>query len=263
MKLEILECLPREKLNAPPLLFVHGAYQGAWCWKEHFLPHFSSRGFASYALSLRGHGQSEGREKLHTFTLKDYAEDVLQVMCQMPGKPVLIGHSMGGAVVQKILYAHPDMAAAAVLMASNPPSGMIKDLLRMNLFHFFDGRRLSKFNQGKAGSFPFKLFFPQELPAAKKTEYGKLLQPESKKALKEFVERVVPASFNPQAPILVLCARKDKILSEKTALALAYTYKTKPVIFPDVHHEMMLDTNWQHVAAEIQTFLHDKLTCAV
>lgn len=38
----------------PPLVFVHGSYHAAWCWTEHWLPFFSSRGFDCYALSLLG-----------------------------------------------------------------------------------------------------------------------------------------------------------------------------------------------------------------
>lgn len=38
----------------PPLVFVHGSYHAAWCWAEHWLPFFSSRGFDCYALSLLG-----------------------------------------------------------------------------------------------------------------------------------------------------------------------------------------------------------------
>lgn len=40
----------------PPLLFVHGSYHSSWCWAEHFLPYFSSLGYAVYAVSLRGTG---------------------------------------------------------------------------------------------------------------------------------------------------------------------------------------------------------------
>lgn len=80
MKLEVLEYLSEINQGESPLLFLHGAYHGAWCWKENFLPYFSSKGFTYYALSLRGHGESEGREKLHSFSLKDYMEDVLETL---------------------------------------------------------------------------------------------------------------------------------------------------------------------------------------
>jgi pimeloyl-ACP methyl ester carboxylesterase len=41
-----------------PLLFVHGAWHGAWCWDEYFLDFFAGRGYRALAVSLRGHGNS-------------------------------------------------------------------------------------------------------------------------------------------------------------------------------------------------------------
>ena len=58
MTLEILSRLPKERTTHAPLLFVHGAYTGAWCWDEYFLPYFAERGFEAHAVSLRGHGAS-------------------------------------------------------------------------------------------------------------------------------------------------------------------------------------------------------------
>lgn len=41
----------------PPLVFVHGSYHGAWCWRENFMPYFSAAGYDCYAISLRGQVQ--------------------------------------------------------------------------------------------------------------------------------------------------------------------------------------------------------------
>ena len=115
-----IEVIAREcagESDAPPLLFVHGAGHGAWCWAEHFLDFFAEHGFDSYALSLRGHGRSGGRERLPWTSIADYVSDAEQVAAGLPRDPVLVGHSLGGRVVQKYLEAHE--APAAVLLA--PP----------------------------------------------------------------------------------------------------------------------------------------------
>jgi pimeloyl-ACP methyl ester carboxylesterase len=101
VELEILKYLPEKEQEGRPILFVHGAHHGAWCWKEHFLPYFSSKGFSALALSLRGHGGSKGYENLHSFSLDDYVEDVLEVMSSIEGKLILVGHSMGGGCCAK------------------------------------------------------------------------------------------------------------------------------------------------------------------
>ena len=114
-QLEILSALP--KVGSPkstPLLFVHGAYSAAWCWQEHFLGFFAAAGFPSYAVSLSGHGKSRGRKILDHLSIDDYVRDVEEAASGLRGSPVLIGHSMGGFVVQKALERR--VAPAAVLM---------------------------------------------------------------------------------------------------------------------------------------------------
>jgi len=43
----------------PPLLFVHGSFHAAWCWREHFMPHFAAAGWVTLAVSLRGQVSKE------------------------------------------------------------------------------------------------------------------------------------------------------------------------------------------------------------
>ena len=133
MKLEVLSEIPASAAHATPILFVHGMWHGAWCWAEHFLPYFAQHGYAAYALSLRGHGVSEGREKLRWTSLAKYVVDVSQAAAEIKATPVLVGHSMGGMVVQKYLESH--QAPAAVLLASAPPTGLGAATLRVARRH--------------------------------------------------------------------------------------------------------------------------------
>lgn len=56
MNPELISKTPTLPAHATPLLFIHGAFHGAWCWDEHFLDYFAQHGFSAYSLSLRGHG---------------------------------------------------------------------------------------------------------------------------------------------------------------------------------------------------------------
>jgi pimeloyl-ACP methyl ester carboxylesterase len=76
MKLEIIAKHPVKTQHLTPLLFMHGMLHGAWCWDAHFLDYFSQHGFAAHAVNLRGHGNSEGRQKLHWTRIADFVEDV-------------------------------------------------------------------------------------------------------------------------------------------------------------------------------------------
>ena len=122
-QLEVLSCEPKERRHAAPLLFVHGAFAGAWVWDEHFLPCFAAKGYSAHAVSLRGHGGSAGHERIDWYSIHDYVEDVAEVVADLAAAPVLIGHSMGGFVVQKYLERHA--VPAAVLMCSVPPQGLV------------------------------------------------------------------------------------------------------------------------------------------
>ena len=131
-----LNVVRREPHGTPhpmPLLFVHGAWHGAWCWEEHFLDFFAERGHRVAALDLRGHGSSPGRGRFRTTRMRGYVEDVAEVAGTFDTPPVVVGHSMGGMVVQQYLEEHE--APGGVLVASGPPRGVIGITLKIARRH--------------------------------------------------------------------------------------------------------------------------------
>lgn len=68
------------------IVLVHGICHGAWCW-ENFIDFFAAQGYQCYAVSLRGHSNSEGKEDLNSFALSDYVEDVKTVVDMCDTKP--------------------------------------------------------------------------------------------------------------------------------------------------------------------------------
>jgi len=59
---------------------------------EHFLPNFAQHRYPFLVLSLRGHGASEGIERLRRTSLTDYVVDVAQVASQLETPPVQVVH---------------------------------------------------------------------------------------------------------------------------------------------------------------------------
>ena len=78
MRLEMIAREPETEARPTPILFIHGAWHAAWCWEENFLPYFASQGYSSHAVSLRGHGGSEGHERLFWTGVKGYIDDVVE-----------------------------------------------------------------------------------------------------------------------------------------------------------------------------------------
>lgn len=254
IKLEILKKLPEKSSNLPTLLFVHGASHGMWCWQENFIPYFSSKNFPVYALDLRGHGKSEGFNDIDSFSLSQYADDVMEVMNQLDENVILIGHSMGGAVVQKILSLHPKNVKAAVLLSSVPHSGMFKDLIKLLFTQFKNVRQAKKSFSCENVRFPFEVYVDDNIPSEKIKLYSSLIQLESKKASLEIFTSIVPKNLNVHIPMLIVGSKCDKIVSAKSVALTAKFYKTKPIILNNLSHDMMLDSNWKIVADIIYDF---------
>src|SRR5262245_54443775 len=99
--LELLYRAPSARTHKPALVFVHGAYVGAWCWDVHFLRYFAARGFPAYALSLRGHGSSGCDGDYAALGIDDYVDDVARTVEEVEAPLILIGHSMGALVVRR------------------------------------------------------------------------------------------------------------------------------------------------------------------
>jgi len=67
------------------ILFVHGAWHGAWCWEKYFMPFFANSGYDTYALTFRNHEKAGRINGINNTRLKDYLEDlvipILSIKC--------------------------------------------------------------------------------------------------------------------------------------------------------------------------------------
>jgi pimeloyl-ACP methyl ester carboxylesterase len=260
MNLELIVQEPEAAKREVPLLFIHGMWHGAWCWAEHFLPYFAQHGYASYALSLRGHGASEGHERLRSVSLADYVADVEQVVNSMERMPVLIGHSMGGMVIQKYLESH--QLPAAVLMASAPPRGLLASTLRIArrrpLIFLKVNLTQSLYPAVGTPALCREVLFSADMPETQVKAYFARLQDESYRAYMDMVVLNLPRLKKSKSPLLVLGAVNDKAISVHEVEATAQTYGTKAEIFPDMSHNMMLESGWKAVADRILIWLKEQ-----
>ena len=257
MNLELISRYPATEAYPTSVLFVHGAFCGAWVWDEYFLPYFAERGYAAYAVSLRGHGNSEGHERLHWASLEDYVQDVEQTIHQLGVQPILVGHSMGGVVVQKYLQNH--VVPGAVLMASGPPQGMLTASFIMALRNpllYLQVCLVQTFGP-RVGSADImrKAVFSDQVPVDKVTEFFSRMQDESLRVAMDLAWPYVAELADPPPNLLVLGAAQDFFVSPILVRATADAYKTDAVVFPDMAHAMMLDTEWQRVADYIVDWL--------
>lgn len=257
MKLEVISKHPLVANGSPPLLFVHGAWHGAWCWDVHFLDYFAQKGFDVHAVSLRGHGGSEGREKLRWLRIREYVDDVVAAAEQLPSPPIVIGHSMGGHVVQK--YLERRVAPAAVLLASLAPAGALATTLRIARKHPWIFLKMNlKLSLQPLVATPAlarEYFFSEELSQAQLQSYWEQLQDESYLGFLDMLVLNLPKPQKVRTSMLVLGAEKDAVFGVDEVEATARAYNTQAEIFKDMAHDMMLEPGWQAVAERVVGWL--------
>ena len=256
--LEIRQRLPVAATRKPPLLFVHGGYCDAWCWEPYFLPWFASRGYPSYALSLRGHGASGGAPMLFMAGLDDYEADVEHVAGGLDAPPILIGHSMGAAVVERIVAKRPVRGAA--LLAPVPPSGLLPTAARLAAQNPEYMMQMSGLDPARLSSAmlttlrPF--YFSPDVAPQILAEAVNHLNAESPRALIDLSLRLhwaLPVANH--RPLCVLGAEGDRICTPDDVRATAAHHGVTATIVPGLAHMMMLERQWRTAAEALERWL--------
>ena len=105
--------------DLPPLVFLHGIGGAARAWRGQ-IEAFSDR-YRAMAWDMSGYGGSAPLPAVSIATLADALQDFLRAVGA--ARPILVGHSIGGMIVQQWLTKYPDVAAAIVLAQTSPAFG--------------------------------------------------------------------------------------------------------------------------------------------
>jgi 3-oxoadipate enol-lactonase len=105
--------------TSPPLVFLHGIGGAARAWRGQ-LEFFGDR-YRAIAWDMPGYGGSAPLQTVSIATLADALQDFLRDIDAT--KPILVGHSIGGMIVQELLAKNPRFAAAIVLAQTSPAFG--------------------------------------------------------------------------------------------------------------------------------------------
>nr|WP_231716133.1 alpha/beta hydrolase [Arthrobacter zhangbolii] len=235
--LELLHASPAPGVpEKAPLLFVHGLGHGAWCW-SHWLEAAAAEGHPAYAVSLRGHGSSQG--SLRTARLSHYVDDVVHTAASLPRRPVLVGHSLGGLVVQLALARYA--ARAGVLVAPVPAHPAVGSLLAIARRHPGDAARL---------------FLGRSLPLRREYLFNQLSGPDAQRQadrcgqespLVQYQLLMHRPAGQPRgdAPVLVLATPDDALVPLADVRRTASRYAAPVLTFPGMGHDLMLDHGWR------------------
>ncbi|TGE08381.1 alpha/beta hydrolase [Hymenobacter fodinae] len=201
------------------IVFVTGAFVHHSCWDE-WKTYFEAQGYiclappwpyknASVAELRRRHPDAQ-LASLRLTQLVDYYADVIE---QLPEKPLVIGHSMGGLIAQLLLQR--DVAAAGVAIHSVPPQGVFTfkwSFLRatwgpLGFFTNVNKPFLMSLRQ-------WQYAFTNGLPLAEQqATYEALVVPESKRLSRDGLTAAARVNFQrPHAPLLLVAGTADHIM---------------------------------------------------
>lgn len=253
------------------LVFVHGVSHGAWCWKN-FVEYFTKRGYACFVVNLRGHGDNDKKD-IKGSHLSDYVIDVIRCIDYIENhhndtkiditysKPIIIGHSMGGAIVEKYISDFSHKVKRAVLFAPVTAEGMKLGGIVVTSFSLRGLRTLP------TSLFGWKVFLAKSTFFAVKykmrcvsrissedLEYSKqLLCKESFKAMLDLRKFKLNKSIN--IPVFVIGSDKDAYFPTNSLNETAVFYDTKAMILLGLCHDMMLDSEWEKAAESVLEFI--------
>ncbi len=244
------------------LLFVHGICGGAWLWQRRTLPFFARHGFDGYALSLSGHAGSRDRGRVGRMSLDHFADDVAEAAARIGGPVVVVGHSLGGAVVQNYLR-RGGRADGVVLLCSVPPYGLARGAAEMfwtNPALWWTMALLSVYGleEGDFGVLRDNLF-PNGVGDA---DYDDFVTRVDDVAVRASFEA---SGFRPLAPLpwmtdnmLVIGGDRDRFLPTTDLLLTAAYYGVRPHVVERLGHLPMLDPRGELAEKVILDWLSER-----
>lgn len=240
------------------IVLVHGMFVNNNSWSE-WEAYFQQKGFTVYAPPNPGH---EGdpyrlRKNLHPALVETGFIDVVTKMARfidrLPEKPLVIGHSMAGLAVQKLLDL--DKVAAAVSIDGAPPKNVLPPFSTVKIVwpavNIFSRRG---YYLGSRDWYN-RAFFNTLQKSEQDKAYDLIAVPESRKIGRQtLLKSFSNADFKkPHQPILFIGGGKDTIFPPELTKKIARKYKDPDSkvdvkIFDDKSHYICGEKGWEEVA---------------
>jgi non-heme chloroperoxidase len=257
-----------------PVVFVHGLWLHGDSWGA-WVDHFKGAGYAPVAPGWPGDSATveETRnqpDRVAGHGIDDVVEHYATIIQALDAKPILIGHSFGGLVVQRLLG--EGLAAAAVAVDPAPIKGVLA--LPLSALRVASVALRNPANKKRAVALTaeqFRYGFGNALSAAESDElYGRWAIPSPGKPLFEAAMANLsprsPAKINTgnaaRGPLLLTAGGKDHTVPPAIVKSTLKQYRRSTAVtdykeFPDRGHSLALDSGWQEVADTALTWLKD------
>jgi len=248
-----------------PVIFIHGLWLHSASWQP-WIDLFRTEGYDPSAPGWPGDPDTveearQNPESIADHGIDDVVEHYAALIAALPAPPILIGHSFGGMIAQKLLG--QDRAAAAVAI----DAAQIKGVLPLPLSALKATLPVFKNPANKHRSISltaeqFRFAFGNAISESQSAQlYERWTIPAPGKPLYE----AAAANFNPHSPakvdtensgrgpLLLMSGGKDHTVPETVTRATLKQYRHSDAVtdfltFPDRGHSLTIDGGWREVA---------------
>ena len=258
-----------------PVLFIHGLWLHATSW-EPWLERFRAAGYDPMAPGWPGDGETVAASRKHAEAIGDHGiDDVVEhfagIIAGLDEPPILVGHSFGGMVAQKLLG--QDRARGAIAIDAAQIKGVLPvplSALRATLPVFKNPA-----NKHRAVSLTAEQFRFAFGNAVSEDESDQLFERWTIPAPGRPLFEAASANFNPHSPakvatdnqgrgpLLLIASGKDHTVPESVTRSTLKQYRHSEAVtelqtFPDRGHSLVIDSGWAEVAETCLRWLKEQ-----
>lgn len=251
-------------LKSKSVVFIHGLFVNNASWSA-WQAYFEARGYKTYAPANPFHeGNPADLRKnidprLNKVSFEEVVMNIANLIDQLPEKPILVGHSLAGLVVQKLI--EMGKAEAGVSINGAPPKNVFAPFQTIKTV-------LPVVNPFKSGAFMGSrdwyhyAFFNNLSRAESDREFDKIAVPESRTIARDtLLKSFAKVDFKkPHNPLLFIGGGKDNIFPTSFTKRIAGSYKDVNSIvdyksFDDRSHYTAGEKGWEDVADYVLEWL--------
>jgi len=239
------------KPGVPTILFLHGAFADHHSFSG-WVQRFADSGYNTVAVSLRGR-LGVGPDRAAGLTFGDYVDDARAVIDEIGHPPIIVGHSLGGLISQRL--AAQGRTRAIALLASAPPSTLTAQAIALprflpNMPRIMTGRSFV------VGNGACSVLALNRVPDADRPAIHAHLTHESGKVYRAMMLGTVRVkAADVDVPVFVGGGADDRIVSRRLVRKTARHYAVEPRMYADHGHWIIGEPGWERVADDVLAWL--------
>ncbi|MCL1869159.1 MAG: alpha/beta hydrolase [Promicromonosporaceae bacterium] len=260
-----------------PVVFIHGLWLAASSWQP-WVDLFAERGYDPIAPTWPGEGLTVAEARANPeaaagYGINEVTEHYAQIIDGLEEQPILVGHSFGGMIVEKLLG--QDRGRAGIAIDAAQIKGVLPvplSSLRATLpvFRNFANEKRAVSLTAPQFRYGFGNAVTEEESDALHERWtipspGKPLFEAASANFSRHSPAEVDTGNEARGPLLLIMGGKDRTVPEAITKATLKQYEgssavTELVEFPDRGHSLTVDSGWREVADCVLSWIEARVT---